>query len=101
MTTLIVTYPTREGARFDTRYYLARHIPLVREKWMQHGLISARALLPDQESPAYLAVALLEFTDGTALDWALASPEAATIFGDVAAFTDIAPVALRCAEWRG
>lgn len=96
MTTFVVTYPASDGATFDASYYVAKHIPLVREKWTQYGLTSATALMPDQPDPAYLAVAVLEFTDGAALDAALAAPEAADVFGDVAAFTDIAPVGVRC-----
>lgn len=96
MTTLVVTYPARDGARFDADYYVATHIALVREKWTQHGLTSARALMPDEVGPPYLAVALLEFADGAALDRSLASAEAAEVFGDVPVFTDISPVAMRC-----
>lgn len=96
MTTLVVTYPARDGAQFDADYYIATHIPLVRHKWTQHGLVSARALIPEEVGPAYLAIALLEFADGAALDRSLASAEAADVFGDVANFTDIAPVAVRC-----
>ena len=98
MTTLVVTYPATEGARFDADYYAATHIPLMRDKWTQHGLTSARALMPEEVAPAYLAVAILDFADSAALDRALASAEAAEVFGDVAKFTDIAPVPLRCED---
>lgn len=96
MTTFLVTYPARDGARFDADYYVAKHMPLVREKWTSYGLRTAEALLPDEATPAYRAVAVLQFADGAALDRALASPEASEVFGDVAAFTDITPVPLRC-----
>lgn len=95
MTTFVVTYPVHDGAKFDADYYVAKHIPLVREKWTQYGLTGATALIPDQPGQPYAAVALLEFSDGAALDRSLASPEAADVFGDVPAFTDIAPVAVR------
>lgn len=96
MTALVVTYPARDGAGFDADYYVATHIPLVRDKWTKYGLTSARAWMPDEVAPAYLAVAILEFADDAALNSALASAEAADVFGDVAKFTDIAPVAVRC-----
>ncbi|CAN5316443.1 EthD family reductase [soil metagenome] len=96
MTTFLVTYPLTDGARFDADYYVAKHMPLVRESWVQYGLTDAKALIPDQTAPAYAAVAVLDFADGAALDAALASAEASTVFGDVANFTDIAPIALRC-----
>ena len=97
MAALIVTYPTRQGGRFDADYYIATHMPLVEEKWGQYGLVSARAFLPDGASPALAAVALLEFTDGAAIDAATGSPEAGDVFGDIANFTDLAPVAQKCA----
>lgn len=96
MTTFVVTYPLGAGATFDSGYYTATHIPLVREKWTRYGLTSAVALIPQDPAPAYAAIAVLDFTDGAALDRALASAEAAEVFGDVAKFTDITPVAVRC-----
>lgn len=96
MTTFVVTYPLTAGAKFDADYYTATHIPLVRDKFTQYGLTSATALIPQDESPAYYAIALLAFTDAAAFNTAMTSPEAADVFGDVANFTDIAPVAVRC-----
>lgn len=96
MTTFVVTYPVQDGAKFDADYYVATHIPLVREKWSRHGLTTATALIPDQPEPPYAAVAVLEFADGAALDAALGSAEAGEVFGDVPNFTDIAPVGVRC-----
>lgn len=95
MTWFVVTYPVREGAKFDADYYVATHMPLVRDKWAAH-LTSAEALLPAELTPPYAAIALLDFPDEAALDAALASPEAGVVFGDVANFTDLAPVAMRC-----
>lgn len=97
MTTFLVTYPLTDGAKFDVDYYVATHMPLVRDSWTRYGLTSATALIPEEATPAYAAVAVLDFADGAALDAALASPEAPAVFGDVANFTDIAPVAVRCA----
>lgn len=91
MATLVVTYPLTEGARFDAGYYAATHIPLVRAKWAAYGLVTATALLPDQDAPPFAAIALLVFTDRAAIEAALASPEAGAVFGDLPNFTDIAP----------
>ncbi|MDO7843916.1 EthD family reductase [Sphingomonas immobilis] len=96
MTTFVVTYPRGSGSTFDTGYYVERHIPLVQESWGPYGLTSATALIPEGAAPPYTALALLKFADGAALDAALAAPEAATVFGDVPNFTNIAPVAVRC-----
>ena len=92
---LLVSYPATTGARFDRDYYIATHLPLVREKWDPHGLIEAMALFPDDDKPTHVAVALLTFRDGAARDAALGSDEAAGVFGDVPNFTTIAPVAQR------
>lgn len=94
---LLVSYPARPGARFDHDYYLASHFPLVRAHWDPHGLIDAVALRGEDEEPANVAVALLTFRDAAARDAALASAEAATVFGDLANFTDIQPTAQRLA----
>ncbi len=91
MATLVVTYSLTAEARFDADYYLATHIPLVREKWAPFGLIEAIVHLPDQPKPAYAAVAVLRFRDKDAITAALGSPEARAVFGDVPNFTDIAP----------
>lgn len=91
MAILLVTYPATVGARFDADYYVTTHIPLVREKWAALGLIDAVALLPDQDTPPFAAVAVLSFRDRSSIDAALASPEAGEVFGDLPNFTDIAP----------
>lgn len=96
MTTFVVTYPAQDGARFDADYYIATHVPLVREKWAQYGMIAITEHIADEPEPAYLMIAVLEFGSGAALDSALGSPEAADVFGDVPNFTSIAPVAVRC-----
>jgi uncharacterized protein (TIGR02118 family) len=93
---LIVTYPGREGGRFDGDYYVATHLPLVEANWGQYGLTSTRAFLADGEMPSLAAIAVLEFSSGAAVDTALASPEAGTVFGDIVNFTDLAPVAQKC-----
>lgn len=92
---LLVSYPATDGARFDRDYYTATHLPLVREKWGPHGLTDAMGLWPDDDAPAHVAVALLTFRDAAARDAALASAEAAAVFGDVGNFTDIQPAAQR------
>lgn len=96
MAVLVVTYPAVDGGRFDGNYYVSTHMPLVEEKWRPLGLTGARALLPVGDSPAYAAIAVIDFRDGAAIDRALGSPEAAEIFGDIANFTDLEPVAQRC-----
>lgn len=92
---LLVSYPATAGARFDRDYYIATHLPLVRDQWGPHGLIDAIGFWPDGDASAPVAVALLAFQDAAARDAALASAEAATVFGDLPNFTDIEPSAQR------
>lgn len=94
---LIVSYPPSEGATFDRDYYTGTHMPLALEKWGPLGLTDAVAMFPEDDRPASLAVAVLTFTDSAARDAAMAAPVAAEVFGDVANFTTIAPVAQRMA----
>lgn len=92
MATLTVSYPLTPGARFDADYYVATHLPLVREKWAAFGLTEAAALLPDQNEPPFAALALLHFETRDGIERALISPEADAVFGDLVNFTDIKPV---------
>lgn len=91
-----MTYPSRAGGRFDGDYYVATHLPLVEANWARYGLTSTRAFLADGDTPALAAIAVLDFASGAAIDAALASPEAGAVFGDIANFTDLAPVAQKC-----
>ncbi len=97
MATLIVSYPTHAGARFDAAYYTATHIPLVERLWTPHGFTGAEVLFPAGEQP-WKASVLLRFSSQAAIDAALASPDTPQVLGDVANFTDIAPVIYRAAD---
>ncbi len=88
---LIVTYPDHDGARFDRDYYVATHLPLVRDRLKPHGLIDATGYFPDQPG-AWRAMAVLTFRDADARAAALASPDAAPIFADIPNFTDLQAV---------
>ncbi len=96
MVLVSVLYPNQPGSRFDERYYLDRHIPLVRQRWEPMGLAELRLLrgtaTPDGGPAPYRVVALLTFASAEALQRAAAAhgPE---IFGDIPHFTDVQPVA--------
>lgn len=90
---LMVTYPARADARFDRDYYVATHLPLVRERWGRHGLEQATGYFPDEPGDV-LAVAILTFRDAEARAAALGSADAAEVFGDIANFTDVEPTPL-------
>ncbi|UVL43271.1 EthD family reductase [Pseudomonas sp. B21-040] len=95
MATLIVSYPLTEGARFDREYYLSTHIPLARSAWGESGLQSAEALFPAVGPQPLAGLVILRFNNQAGIDAALTSPRTAEVLGDVANFTNIAPVIFR------
>ena len=96
MVLLSVLYPDQPGSRFDERYYVERHIPLVRQRWEPMGLTELRLLrgtaTPDGGAAPYRVLALLTFQSVEALQKA-ASAHGGEIFGDIPNFTDTQPVA--------
>lgn len=95
MIVVSVMYPTTEGGKFDMDYYNATHIPLVKEAFGPTGLTSVQVLQglsgPDGKPP-YVAIANLAFESPQALQASMGGPRAAEVVGDIANFTDIAPI---------
>ncbi len=97
MVLVSVMYPNQPGSRFDERYYLDKHIPLVRQRWESMGLTELRLLrgtaTPGDGGPAtYRVMALLTFSSAEAFGQA-AKAHGREIFGDIPNFTDVQPVA--------
>jgi len=90
-----VMYPYSEGARFDHAYYRDRHMPLVKARLgeacayytIDKGLAGRGAGAP----PAYVAMCafICESVEGYQ---AAMQAHRAEIVGDIANYTDIAPV---------
>jgi len=94
MIRMSVLYPRREGARFDMDYYLNSHMPMVRDRLVPMGLVSAqvdRALDGMGRASPYLVVAHLCFTTLEDLRQAM-SVHGRAMMSDVANYTDIEPV---------
>ena len=91
MVLVSVLYPNQPGSRFDERYYLDKHIPLVRQRWEPMGLTDLRLLrgtnTPDGGAAPYRVMALLTFESAEALQKALAA-HGRELFGDIPNFTD-------------
>ncbi|AOJ28619.1 EthD family reductase [Burkholderia seminalis] len=87
----VVSYRRAAGTRFDVRYYVEQHIPLVEKSWKRYGLEYVDAFFPSREDSELIVVAMCRFVDRAALDAAFASAEAADVMADIDAFTDIAP----------
>ena len=96
MTTISVIYPRSEGAAFDFDYYEATHLPLVAERWRGAGLLGVEALrgvgAPDGGPPPFFAIALIRFGSPDQFRAAATGEHAAEIMGDIANFTDVAPL---------
>jgi uncharacterized protein (TIGR02118 family) len=95
MIKVTVMYPYTEGARFDHAYYRDRHMPMVKARLgsacayytVEKGLAGGAPGAP----PAF--VAMCAFICDSAESYQAASQEhRAEIRGDIANYTDIAPV---------
>ena len=91
---LNVLYPNHDGARFDTSYYRATHIPLAM-KVMKAASVMLIEGVPMGTSPAPFAmIAHFQFASSEALKAGLANPAMAEVREDVAKFTDIKPTVM-------
>ncbi|MGH8447765.1 EthD family reductase [Pseudomonas sp.] len=95
MATLTVSYPMAADSTFDRDYYLATHIPIARAAWGEFGLQSAEILFPAKGPQPLAGMVILRFADQVGIDAALSSPKTLEVIGDVANFTNIAPVIFR------
>lgn len=95
MVVLSVLYPARPDARFDYDYYMATHIPLVREVFGE-GLSSVEVQQPlsagDGGAAPYACMAHLRFESPEAMQTSTSHPRAPEVMADIANFTDITPM---------
>lgn len=88
---LNVIYPNHEGARFDTAYYRATHIPLAMKVMKADQVILIEGVPMEGSAPPYAMIAHFQFASPEALNAARANPAMAEVRADVARFTDIKP----------
>jgi uncharacterized protein (TIGR02118 family) len=89
-----VLYPNQPGARFDTAYYFAKHMPMVASKLGA----SAKVTAVDQgvaggapgSAPAFVMMAHFTF-DSIGAFQAAFGPHAAAIMADIPNYTSIEP----------
>jgi uncharacterized protein (TIGR02118 family) len=95
MIAVAVLYPNTPGKRFDTGYYTATHLPLVRRLLAPMGMRALTFYRPTETDPAapYRLVAELRFDDMATAQAALAAHGPRTQ-ADIANFTDEAPLIL-------
>ena len=88
---MYVTYSGDADAPFDRAYWIASHLPLGRECWEPHGLVSVAGFFPSGGGKGLVAIAPCVFRDEAAMHAALASPASERVMADVANFTSIGP----------
>jgi len=95
MIRFVVGYPNNPGAKFDERYYLDVHMPMVQEKWGPHGMDRYeidKGLGGAPGTPApYSYVAHLYFNSMEGLQAAIAN-SGAEVMGDIPNYTDVQPI---------
>jgi uncharacterized protein (TIGR02118 family) len=91
---LNVIYPNDDGARFDTTYYRATHIPLAMKVMKADKVILIEGVPMEGAAPPYAMIAHFQFASPEALKAALANPAMAEVRADVAKFTDIKPTVM-------
>lgn len=91
MITLYVTYAGDTDTPFDRDHWINVHLPLVRECWGPHGLVSASGFFPEGDGGGLIAIAPTVFRDETAMNAALASPGTVRVMADVKNVTAVEP----------
>ncbi len=94
-TTITVLYENVDDATFDLDYYVAKHMPLVDEKFKPFGIKGWRVLkavgTPFGGKPAYRVICNLEFDTADQFRAAVAA-KGGPVFGDVPNFSNKDPV---------
>src|SRR5258708_7675947 len=95
MIRVMVRYPNQPGARFDEKYYLEKHMPMVADKLGKHGMKSwsvdkGIAGFPPGSPAEYLMQAQLNLENLEGLQAGLAA-QGAGIVADIPNYTDLQP----------
>jgi uncharacterized protein (TIGR02118 family) len=95
MVALTVLYPKTADSHFDMAYYLNTHIPLVRDRLAQHGLLRVDMLEglaggAPGSPPSYCMLTSLVFNTVEELQDGMGT-HGAELLGDIPNFTDVAP----------
>jgi uncharacterized protein (TIGR02118 family) len=91
MKCVAVTYPNKDGARFDFEYYLSRHIPMVADLLSTRIEVSRGIGTPDTSPLAFLCVARIWIKSVEEHDAAM-NQHGAKIMGDIPNYTNVTPI---------
>ena len=95
MVTIYVSYAGDARTRFDREHWINVHLPMVREAWEPHGLISIAGFFPSGDGGGLIAICPCVFRDEPAMQAALASPATGRVMADVGRVTDVPPARSR------
>ena len=87
MIRVTVSYPSSDASTFDHGYYLAKHIPLLNSTWKPVSTAVDKGV----NGPNVAAVHCT-FNTMDSFNAAMGDPGTAAVIGDVANYTNIAPV---------
>jgi uncharacterized protein (TIGR02118 family) len=95
MIKVTVLYPNAPDAKFDMKYYVTHHLPMVRDKCAPacHSIAAEGGLSggdPGSKAP-YIAIGYLTFDSVAAFQQAF-TPHAPAILGDIPNYTNIQPI---------
>ena len=96
MIQVAIFYPQQEGGTFDEKYYLEKHLPLVKERLTPRGLLRTEEYkgvsAPDpSQPPQYGYMAFLFFNTIEEVHQAFMA-EAHDLMGDIPNYTNVKPV---------
>ena len=91
MQTLYVTYPGDANTRFDRKYYVNQHLPLVLANWCRYGLETVAAFFPEGDGAGTIAICVCTFRDEQSVRASFAATETRAVMADVPRFTDATP----------
>jgi len=95
MIKVTVLYPNAPDAKFDMKYYVSHHLPMVRDKCAPacHSIAAESGLAggaPGSQAP-YIAIGHLTFDSAEAFQKAF-TPHAGEILGDIPNYTNTQPI---------
>ena len=85
--TVSIFYVRAQGGKFDAEYYREKHLPMVSEKWGNHGLQSWEAVEMNTDSPYHMQL-VMHWDSVEAFDKA-AAHHGIEVFGDVPICTNM------------
>ncbi len=91
MQTLYVSYPGDTNTRFDRKYYVDAHLPLVLKSWRKYGLETVAAFFPEGAGEGTVAICVCTFRNEEGVRASFAAPEAREVMADIPHFTEAKP----------